>query len=275
MIDNDWENNIMICRGKSAQQIYDITKDNFSQLLDRGVKKYVISIGTVDLLNMPDSNISPEDSASNVISALNSFLGHLSSHSQIIYIMPAPNSLISSGSYNAFTSHIGDFLDENNIKSISACHEMAETTYEIHNKNLCEEIRNGRFDELVTLCTTDGIHWIHELVRNVIRSALDLFSIRCSITKNRLSCFRLAVQKQVHGCYICGSSTHTIGSCTVSNPRCSVCRKRDHTTSACGYKYLPCKGCGQIGHNAGEFTQCPSRPSHNSRRHNNPSSSPR
>jgi hypothetical protein len=181
MIHNNWENNIMICRGKSAQQIYDNTKDNLSLLIDRGV---IISIGTVDLLNMPDSDISPEDSASNVISALNSFLGHLSSPSHIIYIMPAPNSLISSGSYNAFTSHIGDFLDEKNVKSISACHEMAETTYQILNKELFEEIRNGRFDELVTMCATDGIDWRHELVRNIIRSALDLFSICCSIPRN-------------------------------------------------------------------------------------------
>lgn len=145
-------------RGKSVQDIYDASQERFTQFAIHGIRKFVLSIGTVNLLNMAKYEITPEDAATDVINTIKKFVSHLSSTSQLVYIMPAPNAKISSRSYSSFTLQISDFTGEQNIKTVSACYQMVDTVYSIHHKNLFDDIEHGSYDQVVHLCATDGLH---------------------------------------------------------------------------------------------------------------------
>jgi hypothetical protein len=195
----DWENNILSFRGKSAQDNNNASHAKVTQFAARDIRQFVLSIDTVNLLNMAQDEIA-QDAAADVINTIQKFLTHLSLPSQLVYIMPTTNFKMSSRSYSTFTEHIADFTGQQNLRTVSACYQMTKIVYSIHNKDLFDNIKYAFYDKVVHLCTTDGIHWLHELTHNIVIVTLVFFAINCTIKKNRLSCFYLAVQKHIHGC---------------------------------------------------------------------------
>jgi len=74
IITNNWERNVLLFRGKTATEITSAAKDQLVQLISTGVKKFIVSIGTNDLLQLPLNSIEPKKAASRVVTSIMSYI---------------------------------------------------------------------------------------------------------------------------------------------------------------------------------------------------------
>jgi len=79
MIANDWERNLLLFRGKTVAEIQQLVKDRFLELRSNGV----VSIGTVDLCNVPFGYRNPCEVASEVAASIRAIQQDLGADSQI------------------------------------------------------------------------------------------------------------------------------------------------------------------------------------------------
>jgi len=78
IITNNWERTVLLFRGKTATEITSVAKHQLLQLKSTGVKKFIVSIGTNDLLQLPLSSIEPKKAASRVATSIFTLSEYLS-----------------------------------------------------------------------------------------------------------------------------------------------------------------------------------------------------
>ena len=71
MIANNWEKNLLF-RGRTAAEITSLAKNQLVQLKSEGVKKFILSIGTNDLLQLPQTSIQPKQAAETAAATVSS-----------------------------------------------------------------------------------------------------------------------------------------------------------------------------------------------------------
>ena len=253
IIVNGWERNLLLFRGKTAAEILTMSKDQLLQLKSSGVKKFIISIGTVDLAQLPHETQTPKEAAESVAASISSLSQHLGTDVKICAIIPAPNSHVSQSAYDRFAQQLEQELSQLPLPFVHAGQTMSQ-----HGA----ETMFLTYDDVIQTCLRDGIHWTYPVTRTIIEKCLAELNIRCPIIRvqDHLSIFRMAVQKAVRDrcCFKCASPDHRIDSCTASSIQCTLCKRSEHNSNVCGFQWLPCRYCGQVGHNRGDITQCPS-----------------
>ena len=252
IIQNNWERNIALFRGKTSDQISSQSKPLLENMLSSGVTTFILSFGTVDLLQSPHNKNTPSDIATIITSTLQKFVQTISP-GQIIYLIPAPNKSVSYPFYAEFLKSVTQFAADNGIHTVSTFSTM------LHHLELEPGYRS--YNEVVRQCLVpDGVHWGNEIARTILTDALHLVNFRLKIKLSPHSCFRLAVQKNIqNSCYTCGSRSHRYDDCEVSRPSCTNCGKKTHTKQACGFLFLPCRHCGTFAHNnTNNKSDCPS-----------------
>jgi len=178
IITNNWERNVLLFRGKTATEIASLAKDQLLQLKSTGVKKFVVSIGTNDLLQLPLNSIEPKKAASRVVTSIINLSKYLSPDTQICAIIPGPTSHVSETAYEQFVTQMQRDLQEAQIELIHAGHVM-------------DQSKSGwSYDELVQYTLTDGIHWKHAVASSIITEALTALSIPCTIKQSSLSSYQ-------------------------------------------------------------------------------------
>ena len=124
-----------------------------TSLTEQGIRKYIIAVGTVDLVRLPDNSSEPakvaEEDANAVIAM--SQLQHPSS--SICYIIPVHNHKITEVSYNQFAKHIHQMLSPTTIKVLSAENVMRDSIQPTDNL----------YDTILQSCLHDSLHWCHAL----------------------------------------------------------------------------------------------------------------
>jgi hypothetical protein len=110
------------------------------------------------------------------------------------------------------------------------------------------------YDDFVTNCLNDGVHFTYETGRQVLKSALDVIGIGCHFSTSSTSTWYLQLQKHMAGhCFRCGDKNHEKGSCRRHSVHCTVYRSHNHDKSACALKFMPCMHCGAAGHYTGNY----------------------
>jgi len=117
MIANDWEKNLLLFRGKSSDEIVTLSQDQLLKLKSSGVKKFIISIGTVDLLQLPHSEHNPKEAATKVAASISTLSQTLSPGVQICTIIPSPNRHVSETAYSRFVNQLERELKDSGVTS--------------------------------------------------------------------------------------------------------------------------------------------------------------
>jgi len=106
---NDWERNVLLFRNKTAAQIHQLAKDCLLHLKSNGVKKFIVSIGTVDLINLPFGYKQPQEVATQVAASISAIQQDLGIDCQLCVVTTGPNSRVP---YSAYTQFINQLLDQ-------------------------------------------------------------------------------------------------------------------------------------------------------------------
>ena len=132
-----------------------------SSFSERGIRKYIISVGTVDVVRLPDTSSERSQVAKEVANTVLSISQLVHASSSVCYIIPAPNNRMTNASYTQFATQIVQTLAQTNIKILSFANVMRDSIQPTENL----------YDDILQSCLHDGIHWCHSFAAKVISEA--------------------------------------------------------------------------------------------------------
>jgi len=124
--------------------VHALSGNKIRKLSQEGVRKFIISVGTVDLLRLQETSTEQAQLAEEILKTvinMSQQIQHENHSSSICYIIPAPNHKIVQDSYNTFANHLAQKLEQTNIRTVSATDVMESilhTTEDLH-KNILHE----------------------------------------------------------------------------------------------------------------------------------------
>ena len=190
VIKNGYERNMLIYRGKTANEIYESCFESINDFAKAGVNKAIVSVGTVDVLNdMVHGNIKPKESASNMADVVLKFkLAFDKNNMSLVYVVPAGSTSISDAAYAEFQEQLRTTLRGSGIKIVMATRAMEMI---FNTKSFRIAIKEGTI--------RDGIHWQYKVERKVLEGCFEVLGLASIIDSEVPLPCTLLVAKNVTG----------------------------------------------------------------------------